>query len=257
MVAFASVMGTVGTEEEINLNLFENVIITSTPYIDSSKVFIEVTKQLNSLEESQQVNESDIADVEKKVSQLLAISDEFLQCQFRVRKLKKMLTNRVTENFQISNSSKIFNEAIEESLINEKYVPFINLGKEGRRWVISRLDDEMITSGDMNRIIELIDIERLKLKNSINQLKITESLENVIDLLSEIDIVIEPLDIKELVAEKWINSSNEDINTISKVRQQIDKLIMEISNSGIAKDIVNVELLSHFTSVKVISSDSQ
>ncbi|MCO1603188.1 hypothetical protein [Desulfosporosinus nitroreducens] len=139
------------SNKEQVINQLNNLNLTFTGAIDQSELFIDLNQKLGNLESKGTVSEDEISSILPMLENLTLGSDNRLECDFRMRSLKKKFKSSATvkqkmiktvitrqQILQTINQSIDIDE-VNEALIELNEKDYINLGKEGRLSVVEQI----------------------------------------------------------------------------------------------------------------------
>ncbi|MBA2175320.1 hypothetical protein H0266_10470 [Halobacillus locisalis] len=243
MLTLLTTKGSIATEEEMILALPEEVYITTTPYITKDTLFHNISSKLDLLESNSDLTLDDISAVQEMMNDLPAKSEEYFECRFRVRSLKKTMKSNKSSTRTNKNAENIQTESIESFLINEGVHSFINLGAKGREWVASRLKYENVDELKQDDYKNELEFKMSLLNDYIDEFKKSSDSVDLINIMKELKVnITEDEEVLHLTLDKWINQPKESVHTLTQVDQTLKKLKKQVYQDGITKTTITEQV---------------
>lgn len=243
MFTLRDMNGTTATEEQGKSDVLANYNVTSTPYVDRYLLLKEINRKIEKSKVMEQ-SPSDLNELEALIDLLPNNSDEHLECMFKLRVMKKAVKRKASSSIgqeNQKNNPKGIETSVVDYLIKEDYHPFVNIGKEGRKWVSQHLSgNEGLV--DKEVLIKEVDKHIGVLNDYISQLQTTHSKEEVDRLMVLLHVDIgKTSSVKENVISSWIESDTRKINNLSQVHKKVES----IKDQGIYTSLISEEDLAY------------
>jgi len=239
--------------KEQPINPIRNISLTFTRVYNQDKLFSELDEKLGEFE-SNEVTEEEIDSILPMIENLKLSSDHRLECDFRIRSLKKRFKPTVVVNQNLQKTEILLEEILQtinqsndsvevhSALIELNVNGFINLGGEGRFSLAKQLvQSKKIYQTDRELVDDLqAKVEQMNiLLDSINRMK---DKSEIIQILAEMKLPLYlslSTEVKEIIVEHLLHQ-NTPFNSVFSLANTIEKVY---KSSAIISAILNMDIL--------------
>lgn len=243
-----TINGSTATEEEVHLLLSEDITVTATPFQTKEVLLSQIIVQIENLEQSSELSSTELQTIQEEMKKLPNSSEEYMGTQFRLRSLRRRLDGSLSVSSKMVKRDQQMTFT-ENYLIQQAYEPYINLGKDGRQWVASRIENHHPSTIESVEISKEADYYISVLRKSIEQLTITKSEKKVDELAEQLDLSIlnEEIVMKEQLIQSWVSLDRKDFVTLTQIHKRFIALRKKIEESGIYRSTVDVDSLIKYS----------
>jgi hypothetical protein len=243
-------------ENHHRFDILNELKLTSTEGHDLITTF---QKAQDILQELEQNNSGTIQDLEvlcKLTDWLPRNSEERLECDIRIRSIKKKWGIDLNTSRQKKSTEKVklaFTvNNIEQIMIENGHADFINSGKDARIWIIEQLSKASVKEYTSEEKI-VLDVEGKlhlleELLSEVKSAEKDDEVFNAFQILQVKSFITADQEIQESVISQWMLSARDQINTLTQLNIMItnfyDQAINE-SQSPISSTL-NKDQLSNF-----------
>lgn len=214
--------------------------ITSTIAINEEQLFAKILSQLEDLQNNKECSAEDLSAIYEQIMLLPDKSDLRLQCEFHYRNIKERIldeqnnvvkTKKVATNTNIVDMLKEENtNVLEEFLIQTKWEPFINLGAEGRKQIISKLIHNKDQVHREEAIIEFIKEETNQLQSLLAEILTTKDEKKLKKHLNQLNLQWfhnQSEQIKQFIIELVLKQTIPEDITVTKLDEFLKKVLKD------------------------------
>ncbi|SFK17988.1 hypothetical protein SAMN04487936_108153 [Halobacillus dabanensis] len=231
-----------GTRASVHIQpiKMKKVTFTSTPFINPQQKYQTMKEQYKDLLNKNSLTKEDLDGFRSLVDGLAAETDWYEEGLFKLRKL-----NKKHRKLQKS-ETKSPHETLEDLLISQKLVDFINIGASGRGWVVARLDEEEIRNLTEEEVKKQVNEKITLLDEHLSLLKAHDRAEGFMSRLAELDISFESDLLAGKVAEQLLLEDLSKVNTLSDLHKLIASVKKDIEETGIVDSTFEEKTFEQF-----------
>jgi hypothetical protein len=227
-------------ENNHNIDILKDFNFTSTEGHDLNTTFQKAQDILDQLEQNHSGTIQDLELLSKLIDWLPRNSEERLECDIRIRSIKKKWgidfqtfrqkkqTEKVKLAFTVNN--------IEQIMIEIGHADFINSGKDARVWIIEQLSKASVKEYTSEEEIVLDVEEKLRLlEELLSEVKSTEKGDevfNAFQILQVKSFITADQEIQESIISQWMLSARDQINTLTQLNIMITKFYDQTINES-------------------------
>jgi hypothetical protein len=229
--------------------LFFPLDLTYSEVYDENLLFKKLSKKISELELISKGSIEHLEILNHDVNKLSRNSEYRLECEIRVRSLKKKwgLINPSKVNTPAELKFPINIEEVEASLIQLSNQTYINSGKEGRQWVNNYMERLNLKTIESEKHLSKIASQALKeLSNQIEEVFSAKTEVDWKEALHKINIAVNENDISNVFS-LWKKAEKDRLTTIRQLKNWVKNKQENVQQDQAVMETIDGKYINHLT----------